>query len=65
MKPEDLVTLREIAAMTERSLLTVRTWITRYPDFPEPWRKGAAGDPDLYLRARVLRWLKATGRVDA
>lgn len=60
MKPEDVLTLAEIAEATGATLLTVRTWTYRYPDFPDPW-KDAAGTY-LYLRRDVLAWLKATGR---
>jgi|LSQX01.2.fsa_nt_gb transposase len=61
MKPEDVVTLKEIAAEHGLSLLTVRTWKTRYEDFPAPWRKGSAGELDLYSRRRIEAFIETRG----
>ena len=63
MRPEDLMTLSEIATFTGSALATVRSWIYRSPnDFPVPWRQGSRGEPNLYLRRDVIHWLESTGR---
>lgn len=62
MKPEDILTPGEVAELCEVSLLTVRTWTHRHADFPKPWKTGRQGEPNLYLRADILRWLADTGR---
>ena len=62
MKPTDLLSLADIAALTGRPLVTVRTWTHRHTAFPAPWREGRSGEPHLYLRTDVERWLRETGR---
>lgn len=63
ISPSDLVTLSEIATLQGVAIVTARTWPRRYPDFPAPWRKGSAGEPNLYLRADIVAWLQQTGRL--
>ena len=61
--PSDLMTLGEIARFAGVAVVTVRSWIYRAPnDFPIPWRQGATGEPNLYLRAEVIAFLEETGR---
>ena len=69
IQPTDLVTLREFSRQRGLSLSTVRTWVHRYAtdpkwphQFPAPWRKGATGEPDLYLLADLDNWLVRTKR---
>lgn len=61
--PTDLLSLADIAELTGRPLVTVRTWTHRYHDFPAPWRTGRSGEPNLYLRSDIESWLQRTGRL--
>lgn len=61
--PEEVFTVSDIAEATGASLATVRTWTHRHGDFPLPWRLGRKGEPNLYLREDIERWLIRTGRL--
>jgi predicted DNA-binding transcriptional regulator AlpA len=63
MQPADILTVNEIAELAGVTRLTVRQWTHRHAAFPTPWKTGQPGEPHLYLRADVERWLRETGRV--
>lgn len=61
--PQDVMTVREIAAWRRVAVPTVKSWKQRDPDlWPAPWKRGMPGDPDLYLRSDVAHYCLVTGR---
>ena len=61
--PDEVFTVMDIVEATGASLATVRTWTHRHGDFPIPWKSGRKGEPHLYLREDIERWLIRTGRL--
>lgn len=61
MKPEDLVSMGEIADAADVSKSTVIKWRERFEDFPAPVVTLAVGP--IWNWKDVERWLTKTGRL--